>query len=104
MSGKIVRTWNTEFEEAQYRCEDCNLKVYYSFPIDGDKGAILIEAWNTVCPACSSIDKEPTKKLTEEELGLKKAEIKDRLKCNHNWVMDGHNAGDPICSKCYSRE
>jgi len=25
-------------------------------------------------------------------------------KCDHNWVMDGHNAGDPICSKCYSRE
>lgn len=24
-------------------------------------------------------------------------------KCNHNWVMEGHNAGDPICSKCYSR-
>lgn len=25
-------------------------------------------------------------------------------KCEHNWVMDGHNAGDPICSKCYARE
>jgi hypothetical protein len=24
--------------------------------------------------------------------------------CVHNWVMEGHNAGDPICSKCYSRE
>jgi hypothetical protein len=24
--------------------------------------------------------------------------------CQHNWVMDGHNAGDPICSKCYARE
>jgi NTP pyrophosphatase (non-canonical NTP hydrolase) len=24
--------------------------------------------------------------------------------CDHNWVMDGHNAGDPICSKCYARE
>lgn len=24
--------------------------------------------------------------------------------CEHNWVMDGHNAGDPICSKCYARE
>ena len=24
--------------------------------------------------------------------------------CDHNWVMDGHNAGDPICSKCYKRE
>jgi hypothetical protein len=21
--------------------------------------------------------------------------------CQHNWVMDGHNAGEPICSKCY---
>ena len=24
--------------------------------------------------------------------------------CEHNWVLDGHNAGDPICSKCYKRE
>ena len=24
--------------------------------------------------------------------------------CEHNWVMDGHNAGDPICSICYKRE
>lgn len=23
--------------------------------------------------------------------------------CEHNWVMDGHNAGDPICSKCGAR-
>lgn len=21
--------------------------------------------------------------------------------CEHNWVMDGHNGGNPICSKCY---
>lgn len=24
--------------------------------------------------------------------------------CEHNWVLDGHNCGDPICSKCYARE
>jgi hypothetical protein len=24
--------------------------------------------------------------------------------CEHNWVLDGHNAGDPICSKCFARE
>jgi hypothetical protein len=24
--------------------------------------------------------------------------------CDHTWVMDGHNAGDPICSKCFKRE
>jgi hypothetical protein len=23
--------------------------------------------------------------------------------CEHNWVMDGHNAGDSICSKCLVR-
>lgn len=22
--------------------------------------------------------------------------------CEHNWVMEGHNAGDPICSKCFT--
>lgn len=36
-------------------------------------------------------------------------DIKEKLlaresKCEHNWVMDGHNAGDPICSKCYKYE
>lgn len=30
--------------------------------------------------------------------------IKNSKECEHNWVMDGHNAGDPICSKCYKRE
>ena len=29
--------------------------------------------------------------------------IKNSLECEHNWVMDGHNAGDPICSLCYKR-
>lgn len=28
---------------------------------------------------------------------------KQEKECEHNWVMDGHNAGDPICSKCYKR-
>lgn len=23
--------------------------------------------------------------------------------CEHNWVMDGHNAGEPVCSKCFKR-
>ena len=23
--------------------------------------------------------------------------------CQHHWVLDGHNAGDPICSKCFKR-
>lgn len=27
-----------------------------------------------------------------------------KTRCNHNWVMDGHNTDDPICSKCYSRK
>jgi len=25
----------------------------------------------------------------------------DKKNCQHNWVMDGHNAGEPICSKCF---
>jgi len=24
--------------------------------------------------------------------------------CEHHWVMDGHNTGDPICSKCFKYE
>lgn len=24
--------------------------------------------------------------------------------CEHNWVLDGHNCGEGICSKCYARE
>ncbi len=27
-----------------------------------------------------------------------------RVECEHNWVMDGHNAGESICSKCFKRE
>lgn len=36
-----------------------------------------------------------------EQEEMKKSEPK---KCNHNWVLDGHNAGDPICSECLARE
>lgn len=28
----------------------------------------------------------------------------DPKTCKHSWVLDGHNAGDPICSKCLARE
>lgn len=31
-------------------------------------------------------------------------EAKQTIECQHNWVMDGHNAGEPICSKCLKRE
>jgi hypothetical protein len=34
----------------------------------------------------------------------KETQLKEPKECKHNWVMDGHNAGDPICSKCYKRE
>lgn len=44
----------------------------------------------------SSTNMHLTHLLSKEE-----EEEKD---CKHNWVMDGHNAGDPICSKCYARE
>ena len=29
---------------------------------------------------------------------------KIELKCDHNWVLDGHNCGEDICSKCFKRE
>ncbi len=48
-----------------------------------------------------SLDKEWMAKYNS----LTKNTAKESKKnCIHNWVMDGHNVGDPICSKCYSRE
>lgn len=52
---------------------------------------------------------EVPKVKTKDEFIAKMVEfgkklIQPKKKCDHNWVMDGHNAGDPICSKCYSRE
>jgi hypothetical protein len=42
--------------------------------------------------------------IEAEEAGtLSSLDSKEEAECDHNWVMDGHNAGDPICSKCYSR-
>ena len=29
--------------------------------------------------------------------------LSKKEECYHTWVMDGHNAGDPICSKCLKR-
>ena len=28
----------------------------------------------------------------------------EKKDCEHNWVMDGHNAGNTICSKCLKEE
>ena len=28
----------------------------------------------------------------------------DPKNCKHNWVLDGHNCGEPICSECFARE
>lgn len=37
--------------------------------------------------------------------GSKKEEIKYLdPNCQHTWVLDGHNCGEPICSKCFARE
>jgi hypothetical protein len=41
--------------------------------------------------------------LAQVRESLQKAE-QPKPECEHDWVMDGHNAGDPICSKCYKRE
>jgi hypothetical protein len=42
---------------------------------------------------------------SEGQFGLLEQEAKPEAKeCEHNWVMDGHNAGDTICSKCYVKE
>ncbi len=43
----------------------------------------------------------PEKERNPRPLVEKPASVKA---CEHRWVMDGHNAGDPICSKCYARE
>lgn len=40
-------------------------------------------------------------RLHEMELAAKKAAAEE---CEHNWVLDGHNAGEGICSKCLKRE
>jgi 5-methylcytosine-specific restriction endonuclease McrA len=34
---------------------------------------------------------------------IKNLESEKKEECQHNWVLDGHNAGDPICSRCYKR-
>jgi hypothetical protein len=30
--------------------------------------------------------------------------LKNDIVCQHNWVMDGHNCGETICSKCFATE
>lgn len=35
---------------------------------------------------------------------IDKAAKELKVECQHNWVMEGHNAGDPICSKCFARD
>lgn len=43
----------------------------------------------------------PNSKFSDPKLTGK---WEDPATCNHSWVLDGHNAGEPICSKCLARE
>ena len=47
--------------------------------------------------AVEDIQREEDKRTSKEIDKLLKS-------CQHNWVLDGHNAGETICSKCLARE
>jgi hypothetical protein len=94
-------------------CNNCNL--FYHFIKEATGYRLTDILWNTrperrfyagsknniyFISSYPRVEFEIEKFDKETLLGLDKY-IK---KCDHNWVMDGHNAGDPICSKCYSRE
>lgn len=81
MKGLLVPAWTLGYEKGGFRCKDCFLKVEMSSPLppyEFPKGASFDNRIR--CPVCSSSEKEPTKKATEEELEEKKAEIRERLK------------------------
>jgi hypothetical protein len=41
--------------------------------------------------------------MKEINKAIKQLESEKKEECQHNWVLDGHNCGDPICSKCLKR-
>lgn len=47
------------------------------------------------------------KKMYEENLvdlpPMKMSQDCGEIYCDHNWVMDGHNSGAPVCSKCFKQ-
>jgi hypothetical protein len=50
--------------------------------------------------------KEKIKAAEDKIADLKKEKtfsFPDPKTCNHNWVLDGHNCGEAICSRCYKR-
>lgn len=55
------------------------------------------------------IEREEMKPLEPKPIDSKLEDPKltgkwaDPKTCQHNWVLDGHNCGEAICSKCLSR-
>lgn len=63
----------------------------------------LCEEFNTYDHCFVTISPNDVDKLIAALLKVKEEILNKKEECQHNWVMDGHNAGNPICSKCYKR-
>ncbi len=61
-----------------YECDKCKLRMYIDFS-NGSKGCRNINKDFLICPVCSSMDKEPTLKISDDELNRRKLKIKERL-------------------------
>jgi hypothetical protein len=78
--GLLVPAWTLGFEKGGWRCRDCFMRVEPNSYLPGPKERMVAPFDEEVlCPVCSSFVKEPTKKMTKEEIGNKKEEIRNRI-------------------------
>lgn len=79
-------------------CKQCNNEISWLGP-----NTFIVKTVYPICEICSYQTCEQDKKINETQTQEYLNKLFAASECQHNWVLDGHNAGDPICSKCFSR-
>lgn len=66
-------------------CSKCGLSAY----IEPSRPYVVFRAPYGECPVCAALEKEPTPKLTAEEVEWKKGEMRKRIIENSDMKVDG---------------
>ena len=102
--SKIVPSIPFSLEKDGYRCNTCLTKIIvnrWNVGEDSNSNFIKWGAEKLICPVCNSLEKDPTKKMSEEDMQKKKEEIRDRLIDKAMWKPEPTEQMCQVCGNVY---